>query len=47
MLTDAQNVQNLVKYPWVLSPGAFIFLTVMTFNFLGDYLRDRFDPRST
>jgi len=46
MLADAQNVQNLVKYPWILIPGAFIFLTVMSFNFLGDYLRDRLDPRS-
>lgn len=46
LLADAQNVQNLVKYPWILTPGAFIFLTIMAFNFLGDYLRDRFDPRA-
>jgi len=46
LLTAAQNVQNLVKYPWILIPGAFIFLTIMSFNFLGDYLRDRLDPRS-
>jgi len=24
----------------------FIFLTIMAFNFLGDYLRDTLDPRS-
>jgi peptide/nickel transport system permease protein len=47
LLADAQNVQNLVKYPWILTPGVFIFLTIMAFNFLGDYLRDRLDPRAT
>lgn len=47
LLADAQNVQNLVKYPWILTPGVFIFLTIMSFNFLGDYLRDRLDPRAT
>ena len=46
LLADAQNVQNLVKYPWILTPGVFIFLTIMAFNFLGDYLRDRLDPRA-
>ena len=46
LLAEAQNVQNLVKYPWILTPGAFIFLTIMAFNFLGDYLRDRLDPRA-
>jgi peptide/nickel transport system permease protein len=46
LLAEAQNVQNLVKYPWILTPGVFIFLTVMAFNFLGDFLRDRLDPRA-
>jgi len=46
LLADAQNVQNLVKYPWIMAPGAFIFLTVMSFNFLGDHLRDTLDPRA-
>lgn len=46
LLSDAQNVQNLVRYPWILSPGIFIFVTIMAFNFLGDYLRDRLDPRA-
>ena len=47
LLAEAQNVQNLLKYPWILTPGVFIFLTIMSFNFLGDYLRDRLDPRAT
>ena len=45
LMADAQNVQNLARYPWILIPGVFISLTVMAFNFLGDYLRDRLDPR--
>ena len=38
-------MQNLVRYPWILTPGAFIVATVMCCNFLGDHLRDRLDPR--
>lgn len=46
LLADAQNVQSIAQFPWILSPGVFIFLTIMSFNFLGDYLRDALDPRS-
>ncbi len=46
LLSQAMDPQNLARYPWILIPGIFIFLTVMSFNFLGDYLRDRFDPSS-
>jgi peptide/nickel transport system permease protein len=46
LLAEAQNVQNLTKYPWILAPGVFIFVTIMAFNFLGDHLRDRLDPRT-
>jgi peptide/nickel transport system permease protein len=46
LLADAQNVQHLVNYPWILIPGVFIFVTIMSFNFIGDYLRDRLDPRA-
>jgi peptide/nickel transport system permease protein len=44
LLSQAMDPQNLARYPWILIPGIFIFLTVMSFNFLGDHLRDRFDP---
>jgi len=44
LLAQAEDVQNLSRYPWILIPGAFIFLAVMSFNFLGDHLRDRLDP---
>lgn len=31
---------------WVsFMPGVAIFLVVMSFNFLGDWLRDYFDPK--
>jgi peptide/nickel transport system permease protein len=44
LLAQAQDIQNLTRYPWILIPGGFIFLAVMSFNFLGDHLRDRLDP---
>jgi peptide/nickel transport system permease protein len=47
ILNDAQNVTVLRNFPWLLIPGAFIFLAVMTYNFLGDGLRDALDPRET
>lgn len=32
---------------WIaVEPGIALFLTVLAFNFLGDGLRDAFDPRS-
>jgi peptide/nickel transport system permease protein len=46
MLSNAQ--QYFFSAPWlVLYPGAFIFLTLMCFNLIGDGLRDAFDPRMT
>ena len=47
LLAQAEDPQNLAHYPWILIPGLFIFLAVMSFNFLGDYLRDRIDPGLT
>lgn len=38
----------LQTYPWlVLSPGIAIFLTVVTFNLLGDTVRDYMDPKNS
>ena len=37
-------VTNLSFYPWLLLPGAFLFLTVLAFNLVGDALRDAVDP---
>jgi peptide/nickel transport system permease protein len=42
-----QNAQDFIwTTPWLaVWPGAMIFLTVLSFNFLGDGLRDALDPR--
>jgi peptide/nickel transport system permease protein len=46
LLQQAMSIPELKFHPWILIPGIFIFLAVMAFNFLGDGLRDAFDPRS-
>ena len=39
--------QTLDTTWWVaVAPGIMLFLTVLAFNFMGDGLRDAFDPRS-
>ena len=39
--------ENLDTTWWVaVAPGVMLFLTVLAFNFLGDGLRDAFDPKS-
>jgi peptide/nickel transport system permease protein len=44
MLTAAQAVQS--QAPWLaLVPGITILVTTMSFNLLGDGLRDTLDPR--
>jgi peptide/nickel transport system permease protein len=45
LLTDAMNIHSLTLYPWLLVPGFCIVVTVITFNFLGDGLRDAAAPR--
>jgi len=44
LLQDAQKVQIVVFYPWILIPGLLVIITVLSFNFLGDGLRDAADP---
>ena len=46
LLNDAIKIQILALSPWMLFPAIFILLTVMTYNFLGDGLRDMVDPFS-
>jgi len=45
MLTSAQNISKINNFPWLLLPGFFIFITVLSYNILGDGLRDAFDPK--
>ena len=44
LLSNAQ--EYLTKYPWLaIFPGLMIFLTIISVNYIGDGLRDAFDPR--
>jgi peptide/nickel transport system permease protein len=43
LLSNAQ--ENFVKYPWLaIFPGVMIFLAIISVNYIGDGLRDAFDP---
>ena len=44
ILSDAKDYLDIAPY-WALFPGAAIFLTVLSINFIGDGLRDALDPR--
>jgi peptide/nickel transport system permease protein len=45
MINDAQSLVNV--YPWeILVPSVTLTIIVLAFSFLGDGLRDAFDPRS-
>ena len=44
LLVEAQNLQSVALAPWLLIPAAFVFVTVVTLNFVGDGLRDAADP---
>lgn len=44
LLQDCMNMQIVANYPWLLLPVVFIIVTVLSFNFLGDGLRDATDP---
>jgi peptide/nickel transport system permease protein len=44
LLTEAQNINVVALYPWLLAPVVPVIVTVLAFNFLGDGLRDAADP---
>jgi peptide/nickel transport system permease protein len=45
MLSDAQSIIVLQSMPWLwVPPGVMIALAVLSINFIGDGLRDAFDP---
>jgi len=46
LLRDAQQLQEVALHPWILTPVAFVFATVLSLNFFGDGLRDAADPYS-
>jgi len=43
LLSNAQ--ENFIRYPWLaIFPGLMIFFTIISVNYIGDGLRDAFDP---
>jgi peptide/nickel transport system permease protein len=46
LLGEAQDINVIANYPWLLAPVAFVMLAVILFNFIGDGLRDAADPYS-
>jgi len=41
---DLSTISNLQAYPWLLSPVWFLLGVTLAFNFIGDALRDFYDP---
>lgn len=46
LMKNAQSLEVLGTYTWILTPIGFIVFAVLGFNFLGDGLRDAADPYS-
>lgn len=44
LLNEAQNINVVALYPWLMISVAPVFVVVLAFNFLGDGLRDAADP---
>ncbi len=43
-LQDAQQINVIANYPWMMVPAFAVIFIVLAFNFLGDGLRDAADP---
>ena len=44
MLQQAQNVQTIALYPWLMFVAVFVIFAVLAYNFMGDGMRDAADP---
>ena len=44
LLNEAQNINVVALYPWLMISVLPVFVVVLAFNFLGDGLRDAADP---
>lgn len=44
LLSDAQSVSTVEQYPWLLIPGSLVVIAVISFQLIGDGLRDAVDP---
>ena len=46
LMQTAQNFQAVAMAPWLLLPGLFVLVAVLSFNLMGDGMRDAADPYS-
>ena len=44
LLSEAQNMDVVALYPWLMLPVLPVIIVVLAFNFFGDGLRDAADP---
>ncbi|HSC23590.1 MAG TPA: ABC transporter permease [Casimicrobiaceae bacterium] len=44
LLNDAQNINVVALYPWLMLPVVPVIVVILAFNFFGDGLRDAADP---
>ncbi|MEE2721551.1 MAG: ABC transporter permease [Pseudomonadota bacterium] len=44
LLAEAQNINVVALYPWLMLPVVPVIIVILAFNFLGDGLRDAADP---
>ncbi len=44
LLSEAQNIEAVALYPWLMLPMLPVIIVVLGFNYLGDGLRDAVDP---
>ena len=47
LLNEAQNINVVALYPWLMLTVAPVLIVVLAFNFMGDGLRDAADPYSS
>jgi peptide/nickel transport system permease protein len=44
LLNEAQNINVVVLYPWLMLPVVPVMVVILSFSFVGDGLRDAADP---
>jgi len=44
LLNEAQNINVVALYPWLMAPVVPVVVVILAFNFFGDGLRDAADP---
>jgi peptide/nickel transport system permease protein len=45
LLAQAQSIEVLTQFPWLLLPGLAIVIVILAYNLLGDGIRDALDPQ--